>query len=112
MTSKEVVMKRGIAALIGLALAASTALALGSSKAEVGIKEFKFAPTALAVRAGTTVTWINHDEETHTITSTTGAFGSAGLGNDETFAQTFTRPGAYEYFCALHPQMRATVIVK
>jgi plastocyanin len=105
-------MKRGIAAVIGLALAASTALALGSSKADVGIKEFRFAPSPLAVRPGTTVTWTNHDEETHTITSTTGAFASRGLGGDETFAQTFTRPGTYEYFCALHPHMRARVIVK
>ena len=106
-------MKKRIALLVGLALAASTAVhALGASSTAVGIKEFKFAPAALAVRPGTTVTWTNHDEETHTITSATGVFGSAGLGNDETFAQTFTRPGTYEYFCALHPKMRATVIVK
>jgi plastocyanin len=108
-------MRKRIAILIGLTW---TALALGSSSADVGraadvgIKEFKFAPAALQVPAGTTVRWTNHDEETHTITSTTGAFASRGLGSDETFAQTFTRPGAYEYFCALHPKMRATVIVK
>jgi plastocyanin len=105
-------MKRQIAVSIGLALAASATLALGSSSVDIGINEFKFAPAALEVRPGTTVTWTNHDEETHTITSTTGAFSSRGLGNDETFAQTFTRPGAYEYFCALHPKMRATVIVR
>ena len=104
-----------MAVVIGLAW---SALALGSSSgaagraADVGIKEFKFAPAALQVSAGTTVRWTNHDEETHTITSTTGAFASGGLGSDETFAQTFARPGAYEYFCALHPQMRARVIVK
>jgi len=111
-------MKKPETVLVGLVLAASGALALGSSvaavgrSADVGIKEFKFAPAALQVSTGTTVRWTNHDEETHTITSTTGAFASRGLGSDETFAQTFTRPGAYQYFCALHPQMRATVIVK
>ena len=106
-------MKKRIALLIGLWLVASTAVhALGASSAVVGIKEFKFSPTPLAVRPGTTVTWTNHDEETHTITSATGAFGSAGLGNEESFTRTFTRPGRYEYFCALHPKMRATVIVK
>jgi len=101
-----------MAVLIGLALAASAAQARGAGSVAVGIKEFRFAPAALEVPRGTTVTWVNHDEETHTITSTTGAFASAGLGNDETFAKTFTRPGTYEYFCALHPKMRATVIVK
>ena len=105
-------MKKATAVSIGLALAALAVQARGASSVAVGIKEFKFAPAALEVPRGTTVTWVNHDEETHTITSTTGAFASRGLGNDETFAQTFTRPGAYEYFCALHPKMRATVIVK
>ena len=83
-----------------------------ASSAAVGIEKFKFTPPALTVPVGTTVTWINHDEETHTITSANGAFGSTGLGLDDTFAQTFTRPGRYEYFCALHPRMKAIVIVK
>ena len=106
-------MNKVALALIGLALAGGAAThAAGSSAVSVDIKEFKFAPAALQIQPGTTVTWTNHDEETHTITSTAGAFGSSGLGNDETFAQTFTRAGTYEYFCALHPRMRATVVVK
>jgi plastocyanin len=114
-TVEEVTMKIRIAVMIGLVWLAGSMMAghaLAARSAAVGIKEFKFAPTALEIRTGTTVTWTNRDEETHTITSATGAFASAGLGHDETFAQTFTRPGAYEYFCALHPKMRATVIVK
>jgi plastocyanin len=102
------------AALVaGLALAALTAAhASASSAVAVGIKEFTFAPRVLTVPVGTTVTWTNHDEEPHTITSATRAFSSAGLSNEETFAQTFTHPGTYEYFCALHPHMKAIVIVK
>ena len=106
-------MKKRMVILIGLLLAASTAAhAVAGRSASVGIKEFKFAPAALEIRPGTTVTWTNRDEETHTITSTTGAFASPGLSNDETFSQTFAKPGTYQYFCALHPMMRATVIVK
>ena len=78
----------------------------------VGIKEFKFSPPSLTVPAGTTVTWTNHDELRHTVTATTGAFGSAGLSNGDTFAQTFTQPGTYQYFCSVHPRMQAAVIVK
>ena len=78
----------------------------------IQIGDFKFTPPILTVRMGTTVTWTNRDEETHTVTSATGAFGSTGLSHDETFAQTFTRPGTYQYFCALHPHMKATVVVK
>ncbi len=105
-------MKKQLAVVIGLAVVAVTAQAFGGRSVDVGIKEFKFAPAALEIPRGTTVTWVNHDEETHTITSATGAFASSGLGNDERFSQTFTRPGSYEYFCALHPKMRAKVIVK
>jgi plastocyanin len=97
----------------GLALAALMAThASASSAAAVGIKEFAFTPATLTVPVGTTVTWTNHDENPHTVTSATGAFRSAGLSNEETFTQTFTRPGTYQYFCALHPHMKATVIVK
>ena|SRR2546425_12610251 len=104
---------RAACAVCGLAtalLAASHAPA--SSAANVGIKAFKYAPPMLTVPVGTTVTWTNHDEDPHTVTSATGAFTSAGLSNEETFAQTFTRPGTYQYFCALHPHMRATVVVE
>lgn len=96
-------------AIVALALAAR-ALAAGS--AHVDIKDFRYGPTELTVPVGGEVTWTNHDEEPHTITSATGAFGSTGLSHDETFTQTFTRPGRYAYFCALHPQMKATVVVR
>ena len=78
----------------------------------VDIKEFTYAPPALTVPVTTTVSWVNRDEEPHTVTSATGAFASAGLSKDDTFSQRFTRAGTYQYFCALHPHMKATVIVK
>jgi len=69
-----------------------------AAPAALGIKDFKFSPPTLTVPAGTTVTWTNRDEEPHAITSAGGAFGSAGLSHDETFAQTFTDRGTYQYF--------------
>lgn len=102
-----------MAIVVGLTLAAATAGPVWAARsAAVDIQEFRFTPATLTVPVGTTVTWTNHDEEAHTVTSATGTFRSAGLGNEETFARTFTRPGRYEYFCALHPHMNATVIVK
>jgi plastocyanin len=98
-----------VTAAAAVLLAASYVTAAGPTL--VDIKDFKYGPPQITVAVGTQVTWTNHDEETHTITSAAGAFGSAGLGHDETFTQNFTQPGTYPYFCALHPQMRATVIV-
>jgi plastocyanin len=83
-----------------------------ATRVAVGIKDFTYSPATLTVPVGATVTWTNHDEESQTITSAAGAFGSAGLSHEETFARTFPDRGTYQYFCALHPRMRATVIVK
>jgi len=103
---------------MAVAAAALAAVLVGAAQvpaarpASVDIQDFTYGPSTLTVPAGTRVTWTNHDEESHTITSATGAFGSAGLSHDETFTQTFSRPGTYAYFCALHPQMKATVVVR
>ena len=103
-----------MAAAAGMLTAAILIAGAAPSAAPVAvdIKDFKFSPPALTVPVGTTVTWINHDEETHTVTSAANGFTSSGLSHDETFVRKFDRPGAYAYFCALHPHMRATVLVK
>jgi amicyanin len=89
---------------------------LGASPPEGGprieIKAHGFGAPEVTVPAGTTVTWINHDDDTHTVTSTTNAFRSPGLDTDDTFSYTFTKPGTYEYYCTLHPLMTGKVIVR
>ena len=79
---------------------------------EVKIDNFSFGPAAITVPIGTTVTWINHDNDVHTVTSSAQAFTSRGIDTDETFTYKFTKPGVYQYFCTLHPLMTGTVIVK
>jgi plastocyanin len=106
-------MKNVIGGLVMVVMAGLTAADVSAgSSAVVSIEDFKFTPPVLTVQAGTRVTWTNHDEEPHTITSAKGVFGSSGLSHDERFSQAFLRPGRYEYFCALHPHMKATVIVR
>jgi plastocyanin len=77
----------------------------------VDIQDSNYVPPSLTVPAGTTVRWINHDEETHTVTSMTGLFGSAGLDLKEEYSHTFSAPGEYPYTCDLHPHMRGTIVV-
>ena len=84
----------------------------GAGRMAVDIKDFMYSPASLTVAVGTTITWVNRDEEPHTVTSATSTFTSTGLSHEETFARTFERAGTYAYFCALHPQMKATVVVK
>ena len=44
-----------------------------------------FTPTSLTVKAGSTVTWANMDDEPHTVVSDTGLFRSGAVDTDESF---------------------------
>ena len=54
------------------------------------------------------VTWVNHDDDEHTVTATDGSF-HAVLDPGEEF--TFSEPGTYSYLCSYHDDMTGTVTV-
>jgi plastocyanin len=78
---------------------------------QVAIDGFVFAPATLTVSAGSTVTWINRDEEPHTVAATDGSFHSPGMGTGASFAHTFSTAGTFDYVCSIHPMMHGTVVV-
>jgi len=78
----------------------------------VEISNFVYSPEVITVTAGTTVIWVNNDDTPHTVTATEEAFRSPPLDTEDTFKFTFTTPGEYAYFCALHPHMTGEVIVR
>jgi plastocyanin len=78
---------------------------------QVSIDNFAFAPATLTVKAGSTVTWTNHDEEPHTVAATDGSFHSPGMGTGATFSHTFPTAGKFDYVCSIHPMMHGTVVV-
>jgi plastocyanin len=103
-----------VAAAIMAPLAGARARAVDATAkiTEVKITDFTFSPSALTVAIGTTVTWTNEDDAPHTVDATTRAFGSGVLDTDQRFSFTFTTPGTYKYFCALHPHMTGTIVVQ
>jgi plastocyanin len=105
--------------LIGATVAAAAFAAAGSTRARadgdqatVKIDNFAFDPDKLTVKPGTTVTWTNEDDIPHTVVATNKAFRSKALDTDDKFSFTFVTPGSYEYFCSLHPHMKAMVVVQ
>ena len=78
----------------------------------VSIKNFAFSTTSLSVTAGTTVTWTNNDAAAHTVTADDGSFDSGNIAPGHSFAHTFSNMGTINYHCAIHPMMKAAVIVK
>jgi amicyanin len=83
-----------------------------AADASVKIDNFTFDPPQLTIPAGTTVTWVNEDDIPHALATTNKAFKSQALDTDDKFSFTFTAPGTYEYFCSLHPHMKATIVVE
>ena len=79
---------------------------------KIQIAKHKYDRPTLTVPVGTTVTWLNKDEDVHTVVSTTLTFRSPGLETDDAYSYKFTKPGVYQYFCTLHPLMTGKVIVK
>jgi plastocyanin len=74
-------------------------------------KSYKFEPAAIVVKAGTSVTWRNADNFSHTVKVEDGADHKLGQGKSVTIR--FAKPGTYRYLCTLHPHdMRGEVIVK
>jgi len=100
-----------VAAVLFLAPSVSTGAARAADAARVTIRDFAYAPSVLTIRAGTTVTWINRDEEPHLVTSATKMFRSGALDTRQSYSFSFTTPGTYRYFCTLHPHMIGTIKV-
>ncbi|MEA2645322.1 MAG: hypothetical protein QOE92_405 [Chloroflexota bacterium] len=78
----------------------------------VEIRNYCFAPNTLHIQPGDTVTWVNRDEDSHTVTGTAMSFGDFNtLGTGKTVSYRFTVNGVYPYFCELHPAMAAAIVV-
>ena len=83
----------------------------------IRIRNFQFSPAQLAVPRGTTIWWVNCENDgagnAHTATSDTGVWDSpllapVGVGN---YSRTFDAAGAFPYHCKPHPNMVASITV-
>jgi plastocyanin len=102
------------AMMIALAVAGCTSTAtppVETNQVEMP-KSYMFSPTAISIKAGTTVTWHNGDNFSHSVHFTEGPKTSLNLAPGESGTLTFDTPGEYDYFCIYHAQqMNAKVIV-
>jgi plastocyanin len=71
-----------------------------------------YAPDAVNVDAGTTVTWVNTDSVSHTSTSNAAGWNSGEVVAGGRFSVAFPTPGTFPYHCTIHPGMVGTVVVR
>lgn len=83
-------------------------------KPAITISNYSFQPATLTIRKGATVTWLNNDDDVHTIKATDGpaSFISPALDNGTKFSFTFQQAGTYHYVCTVHPYMRGVIVVR
>ena len=74
-------------------------------------KSYRFDPEKIEVDAGSSVTWTNEDNFTHTVQVDGKADHKVERG--ESVSITFDKPGTYRYVCTLHSRdMDGEVIVE
>ena len=85
----------------------------GVGENKIEIKDFAFNPQTITVKSGEKITWINRDEEPHTVVSVGKQFKkSSALDTDQTYTIVAGAPGSYSYFCSVHPKMTGTIVVQ
>jgi len=79
----------------------------------VKIDNFAFDAPTVTVAPGATVTWVNDDDDPHTVVAEDGkSFRSRTLDTGDKFSFTFMSAGTFAYFCSVHPHMTGKVVVK
>ena len=71
-----------------------------------------FNPSPLTVAVGTTVTFGNNDNTTHTSTADGGAWNSNNLNPGGTFSVQLNTAGTYTYHCTIHSFMTGKIVVQ
>ena len=84
----------------------------GTDAAQVTISGYAFSPAALTVKVGTTVTWVNRDDDPHSVDSADGKFKSKALDTGSKFEFRFTEAGEYPFNCRFHPKMTGKIVVQ
>jgi plastocyanin len=74
------------------------------------ISSYTFLPSMITVKVGTKLTWTNVDQVKHTLTAEDGSF-SGLISQGASLSRTFSTAGTFKFLCAIHPNMRASVVV-
>jgi len=83
----------------------------------LGLESPFYSPNVISIKAGEALTFDNIDANFHTVTSGTqeygpdGTFDSGLLKAGDTFELTLDKPGTYQYYCTIHPNMVGTISV-
>jgi plastocyanin len=102
---------KGSVTVVADPLTAESGVADDGLSASVRIIDLAYEPPRVTVVKGATVNWSNVGQAPHTVTARSDNWTSDLLQPGVAYSQTFTTPGNYDYYCTLHPNMVASVVV-
>lgn len=98
---------------IGTQIATTTENVVKGQTYNISIENFAYSQKTIVINRGDTVIWKNIDRVPHDVVGTTFTeLKSPIMGYGLTYSFTFNEVGTYDYFCSLHPSMKASVTVK
>jgi len=71
-----------------------------------------FGANPLTIATGTTISWLNNDNTTHTSAADGNQWSSGNLAPGKRFNFTFASAGRFAYHCQIHPNMVGTIVVQ
>ncbi len=98
-------------ALTACGPSAADASPVATSKVDLP-PSYKFVPANITIPVGTTVTWTNNDNFTHSVRLLDDGGDVMVMKPGESVTYTFDKPGLHHYDCSFHAQnMKGTVLV-
>ncbi|MGB6349433.1 MAG: cupredoxin family copper-binding protein [Pseudolabrys sp.] len=77
---------------------------------QVVIDKLVFAPIEVNAKVNDTIEWVNKDALLHTATATNGEW-NISIAPKQNARLVLNKPGAVDYFCKFHPNMKGRVVV-
>ena len=71
-----------------------------------------FGQNPLTIATGTTISWLNDDNTTHTSSADTSQWSSGNIPPGGRYNFTFASAGRFTYHCQIHPNMVGTIVVQ
>ena len=84
----------------------------GGAVATIIIEDYTYSPGNLQVPAGARVTWTNRDSAPHSATANDRSWDTGVFGKGKSATLTFESTGTFDYFCSVHPDMKARLVVQ
>jgi plastocyanin len=99
-----------LTAMLAACASASSATPVATSQVDLP-PSYRFEPEVISVPDGTTVTWTNHDNFSHSVRLIDDGGEVLTMAPGETASFTFSGTGEHRYDCSFHPHDMSGVVI-